>query len=112
MKQVVIVRQDLKMNKGKLSAQCSHASVECVLKSDKKIVDEWRNQGSKKVILKVENLNELLKYKDLAKKNKLKYALIKDAGKTFFKRATVTCLGIGPDDGNKIDKISGKLKML
>ncbi|MBU2634552.1 MAG: peptidyl-tRNA hydrolase Pth2 [Nanoarchaeota archaeon] len=112
MKQVIIVRKDLKMPLGKSVSQASHASVECVLKSDENTIVEWKNAGCKKVVLKVDNLKELLKYKDLAKKNKLKYALIKDAGKTFFKKATVTCLGIGPDDENKIDLISGKLKML
>ena len=38
MKQVILVRTDLKMSKGKISVQCSHASVEAVLKSDKQII--------------------------------------------------------------------------
>jgi len=37
MKQVILVRTDLKMPKGKISVQCSHASVESVLKSSKDI---------------------------------------------------------------------------
>ncbi|MFH1209346.1 MAG: peptidyl-tRNA hydrolase Pth2 [archaeon] len=112
MKQVIIVRQDLRMEKGKLSAQCSHASVECALKSDKDKLEEWVNEGSKKIILKVKDLKELIYYRDLAKKNKLNYSLIKDAGKTFFKTPTITCLGIGPDRDELIDKVSGTLKML
>ncbi len=33
-KQVILVRQDLKLPKGKLADQAAHASVEAVLKSD------------------------------------------------------------------------------
>ena len=112
LKQVIIVRKDLKMPKGKLATQVAHASVESVLISDKKIVDEWYNEGMKKVVLKVDNEKELIKYFKLAKESKLKACIIKDAGKTFFKEPTTTCLGIGPDLETKIDKVSGNLKMM
>jgi len=112
MKQVIIVRRDLKMDKGKLAVQVSHASVECALKSDRDKLDTWLNDGAKKVVLKVKDLKELIYYRDLTKKNKLNYSLIKDAGKTFFRNPTITCLGIGPDEDNKIDVVSGKLKIL
>lgn len=112
MKQVILVRKDLKMNIGKASAQCSHASVETVLKSNGSKVLNWQLEGSKKVILKVENLKELLKYEKLAKKARLKTALIRDAARTFFKKPTITCLAIGPDEDKRINKITGKLKIL
>jgi len=112
MKQVILVRMDLKMDRGKMSVQCSHASVDAVLKSSKSKVEEWRNEGMKKVVLKVKDLKELIEYKKKADSLKLKTALIRDAGKTFFKKATITCLGIGPDEDEKIDKISGSLKMV
>ena len=51
MKQVILVRQDLKMPKGKLIVQCTHASLEAALKSNK--LKEWQSKGTKKVILKV-----------------------------------------------------------
>ena len=111
MKQVILVRKDLKLSPGKLSAQVSHASVEAVLKSDKEKVNEWRN-FSKKVILKVKDEKELLNFKKLADKEKLVTALIKDAGWTEVKPGTITCLAIGPDEDEKIDKITGKLKIL
>ena len=111
MKQVILVRKDLKLSPGKLSAQVSHASVEAVLKSDKEKVNEWRN-FSKKVILKVKDEKELLNFKKLADKEKLVTALIKDAGRTEVKPGTITCLAIGPDEDEKIDKITGKLKIL
>ncbi len=111
-KQVIIVRKDLKMEKGKIASQASHASVDAVLKSDKKIVKEWRNQGMKKSILKVNDKKELLVYLDLAKKAGLKTSLITDAGKTaFHSTSTTTCLAIGPDEEKKIDLVTGNLKL-
>ena len=111
-KQVILVRHDLKLPKGKLAAQCSHAAVEAAFNSDKKKVAEWRLLGAKKVILKVADEKELLKYKKQAEKAGLKTALITDAGKTVIAPGTITCLAIGPDDEEKIDKITGKLKMV
>ena len=85
-KQVIIVRKDLKMSAGKTSAQCSHASVEATFKSDPEKLKRWRNQGMKKVILKVNSKEELLEYKKNAERYKLKTALVVDAGKTVFKK--------------------------
>ena len=110
MKQVILVREDLKMPRGKMIAQCAHASLEAALKSNK--LNEWKRKGTKKVILKVKDREELLKYYKLAKENKLTNALIKDAAKTFFKMPTITCLAIGPDKEEKIDKVTKELKML
>ncbi len=111
-KQVIVVRNDLKMPKGKLAVQSSHASVQGVLNSDDKIVDEWISEGSKKSVLKVKDKDELLEIKKKAEAAKLKTALITDAGKTFFEGPTITCLAIGPDKEEKIDKITGKLKLV
>ena len=111
-KQVILVREDLKLPKGKLAAQCSHASVDSVIKSDKKLVEAWKKEGAKKVILKVKDEKELFKYKQMAEDNGLKTALITDAGRTVLEPGTITCLGIGPDLEEKIDKVSGKLKMM
>lgn len=112
MKQVILVRDDLKLPKGKLAAQVAHASVEAVLKSSKSKVDEWHSEGMKKVVLKVKDLEELKKYQQLAKSEKLVASIITDAGHTVVEPGTITCLGIGPDDEEKVDKITGKLKML
>jgi len=112
LKQVIIVRTDLKMSKGKVAAQVSHASVECILKSHKDMVEDWRSQGMKKIVLKVKDQKELGKYKQLAEDNNLITAMITDAGHTEIPSGTVTCLGIGPDDEEKIDKITGELQIL
>jgi len=112
LKQVILVRKDLKLPKGKLAAQAAHAAVEAVLNSSKKKVKEWRKQGAKKVVLKVEDKKELLEFLELAKGSELKTALITDAGKTVISPGTKTCLGIGPDEEEKIDAVTGSLKML
>ena len=104
------MRKDVKMSPAKIAVQVSHASVEAVLKSNKDKINEWR-KFSKKVVLKVNDEKELLKYKKLADKLGLITALIKDAGRTEIPPNTITCLAIGPDDDKKIDKITGKLKM-
>ena len=111
-KQVILVRDDLKLPKGKMSAQSSHASVDTILKSDKKIIDLWKKEGGKKIVLKVKDEQELFKYKEMAEDIGLKTALITDAGHTVLEPGTITCLGIGPDLEEKIDKVSGKLKMM
>lgn len=111
-KQVILIRMDLKLSKGKAIAQGSHASVETVLKSGKEKIKAWKEEGMKKVILKVKDEKELLRYKREADKFGLVTALIKDAGRTEIEAGTVTCLGIGPDNEDKMDKITGKLKML
>lgn len=111
MKQALILRKDLKLSAGKAISQGAHASVEAVLKSDKEKVKEWRNQGMAKIILKVENLKELEYFNQFAKDAGLVTALISDAGKTAVAPGTVTCLGIGPDNDEKIDKIIKDLRL-
>ena len=111
-KQVILVRDDLKLTKGKMSAQVGHASVETVLKSDKDDVAAWRAQGMKKVILKVADIKELHAMKMKAQDAGLVTALITDAGHTQVEPGTVTCLGIGPDKAEKIDKVTGHLQLI
>ncbi|MBW2967838.1 peptidyl-tRNA hydrolase Pth2 [Candidatus Woesearchaeota archaeon] len=112
MKLVILARQDLKLPKGKLAAQVAHAATEAVLKSGRTKVGPWRDQGQKKVVLKVADEKELLRYQQLAKAEGLIAALITDAGKTVIAPGTKTCVGIGPDDEEKIDKVTGKLPMM
>ena len=112
MKQAILIREDLKMDKGKMAVQAAHASVEAVLKSDKKMVAKWRSEGMTKVALKASGLKELFKFKQMAEDSGMTTALITDAGRTFFKEPTITCLGIGPDEDEKIDELTGKLKLM
>jgi len=112
MKQVILVREDLKLPKGKLAVQVAHASVEAALKSSKSKVDEWESEGMKKVVLKVKDLDELKKFQQLVKAEKLVASLITDAGRSVVEPGTITCLAIGPDEDSKIDKLTGHLKMI
>ncbi len=111
-KQVILVREDLKLTKGKMSAQASHASVGAVLKSHKDDIKKWQEQGMKKVILRVKNLEELYAYKQKAEDAGLVAALITDAGHTHLTPGTPTCLGIGPDKAEKIDTVTGTLSLI
>jgi peptidyl-tRNA hydrolase, PTH2 family len=111
-KQVILVRQDLKLPKGKLAAQAAHASVDAVLKSDSKLVKAWRDEGMAKIVLKVKDEKELIKYFQFAKDSDITVSLITDAGRTVIAPGTKTCVGIGPDDEEKIDQITSELSLL
>ena len=111
-KQVILVRQDLNLPKGKMSAQVAHAAVEAVMRTSQSKVNAWLHQGQKKVILKVKDEAEMLEYVNKAKAEKLVATVITDAGHTVVEPGTKTCAGIGPDVEEKIDKITGKLKMI
>jgi PTH2 family peptidyl-tRNA hydrolase len=112
LKQVILVRQDLQLPKGKLAAQAAHASIEAVFHSDKKLVNKWHDSGMAKIVLKVKDEKELLSYFQQAKDEDLAASLITDAGRTTVAPGTRTCVGIGPDEAEKIDKITGKLSLL
>lgn len=112
MKQAILVRSDLGMSSGKIAAQASHASVEAVLQSDRKKVDAWKKEGMTKVVLKVRNESELLELKDQAKGIGLVAVVITDAGRTEIEPGTKACVGIGPDEEEKIDRVTGKLPVL
>lgn len=114
-KQVIVVRTDIKMSKGKLAAQVAHASVTAAELARVRYHEWWTAwfaQGQKKVVLKVSSLDELLKIKEQADKEKLPNALIQDRGLTELPPGTITALGIGPAPSDRIDKITGSLPLL
>lgn len=111
-KQVIVVRTDLKMGKGKIAAQVAHASLCSFLKSSKKARKEWLNHGASKSVVKVRSKEELLDIYKKAKSKKLPVCIIKDAAKTQLKHPDYTAVGIGPEENKKIDEITKKLKLL
>ncbi len=111
LKQVILVRKDLKLPPGKMAAQVAHASVESAHRAEKQMFAQWRQHGMGKIVLKVENLKELIDFEQFAKDAGLPCALITDAGHTVIAPGTVTCLGIGPAQEEVLDKITGNLKM-
>jgi PTH2 family peptidyl-tRNA hydrolase len=112
MKQAIIIRTDLKMGKGKMIAQACHASLNSFFDSDKKTIEKWISEGMKKIVLKVSSEKDLRRLYELAKRERLPSELINDAGLTQLEPGTVTALGIGPAPDEKIDKITGNLKLL
>ena len=113
-KQVIIVRTDLDMGKGKIAAQVGHA---CVLGAEhvRKSNPEWFSQwwgGQEKIVLKVSSLKELEQVKQDAIELDLPWSEVTDAGHTQISPGTTTCISLGPAPEEKIDKITGDLKLL
>jgi len=109
-KQVIAVRADLGMGKGKIAAQAAHASVSASDKSGYR--GEWLREGQMKTVVKVSGEKELLNVFEEAREAGLPAALIEDAGHTQILAGTKTCVGIGPAPAGEIDRITGKLKLL
>jgi peptidyl-tRNA hydrolase, PTH2 family len=112
MKQVIVMRADLGMSKGKLAAQACHASLGSFQKADERIIREWDLEGGKKVVVQVKNQEELFQVYELVKAANLPSFLVRDAGHTELPPSTITCLGIGPEKDEKIDKVTQELKLL
>jgi PTH2 family peptidyl-tRNA hydrolase len=122
-KQVIVMRKDLNMRKGKMVAQGSHASVGAVLLIQEKGVEydaevrraakEWLTGQFSKICVSVDSEQELMDVYGKAEGAGLPVKLITDSGRTEFHGVpTRTCLAIGPAWGEDIDKITGELKLL
>lgn len=113
-KQVIVVRTDLEMGKGKIAAQVGHACVmgaEHVRKSHPEWFNEWWG-GQEKVVVKVSGIKELQEIKRHAIELNLPWSEVSDAGHTQLAPGTTTCISIGPAPENLIDKVTGNLKLL
>jgi peptidyl-tRNA hydrolase, PTH2 family len=114
-KQVILVRKDLKMGTGKLAAQVAHASVLSYLEAEKKsdeVVKLWLAEGQRKIVLEVDDENMLKKMYKVFQYEGVPCALVNDAGLTQLPPGTATTVGIGPDYSPKIDKFTKPLKLL
>lgn len=113
-KQVLVMRKDLKMRRGKEIAQGAHASMKVVLENmEHPCVKEWLNQSFTKIAVSVPSEEELLNVLDKAKESDIVCALITDNGDTEFGGVpTNTCVAVGPAPAEDIDKITGHLKLL
>lgn len=131
-KQVIVIRKDLKMRRGKEIAQGSHASVKFLSDRIRKVTNHrvpsmagehfpvflsdveeaWIMGSFAKICLRVESEEALLALHEKAQEAGLVSSLIQDAGRTEFHGVpTYTCLAIGPDEAEKIDVITGDLKL-
>lgn len=114
-KQVIIVRIDIEMGRGKLAAQVAHASLTSYFdaeKRDKDVAREWLESGEKKIVLKVSDEKALTKLYTAFKFKKVPCALISDRGLTQLPPDTKTALGIGPWYSKEIDILTKMLKLL
>jgi PTH2 family peptidyl-tRNA hydrolase len=126
-KQVIVMRKDLGMRKGKMVAQGAHASMAAIFKvaytdaeETQMIIDttdvrirNWLLGNFKKVCVYVNSEEELLALYQKAKDLGIITALITDAGLTEFNGVpTNTCIAVGPDFENKIDMVTGGLPLL
>ena len=117
-KQVIVMRSDLKCRKGKEVAQGAHSAtywlVDLIRKNEKpsKVQQEWMDSTHKKVVVQVDSEEELLKLFQTAKDAGLTAFLVEDLGLTEFNGVkTKTCIAIGPDYSEKIDPVTSHLKL-
>lgn len=122
-KQVIVIRRDLKMRRGKEVAQGAHASMAFLMdflstetnahaffnEAEK----SWLSRGHKKICVRVNSKDELYEIHSHALAKGLKSFLIEDSGKTEFQgQVTPTCCAIGPDHSEKINSITGHLELM
>lgn len=133
-KQVLVVRKDLNMRKGKIAAQCGHAVMKVILDrmivrpdtdNDAATVREflfsyprpsawasWLEGKYTKICVSVNSEAELLEVYEKAKLV-APAALIQDSGLTEFGGVpTYTVVAIGPAWADEIDPITGHLPLL
>ena len=131
-KQVIVMRKDLNMRRGKQIAQGAHASMKVFFDKMKnqddgglsdglviKTIDftkeeyEWVNGLFTKICVSVNSEAELLEVYNKAKEAGLNCSLITDSGLTEFAGVpTMTCCAIGPNAAESIDAITGTLPLL
>ncbi|CAA6658727.1 unnamed protein product [Spirodela intermedia] len=113
-KMVLVVRNDLKMGKGKIAAQCSHATLGLYKKLHHrapKALRRWEMCGQVKVVLKSESEEDLLLLQARAKSLKLPTHITIDAGRTQIAPNSRTVMAIlGPAD--MVNDVTGGLKLL
>merc|ERR1719158_2111481 len=106
-KMLMVVNVGLRMDKGKIAAQCCHACLGAYKKAAKhhpEYVDAWYNFGQTKVCVKVPNDEELLALTQEVERAGIPHYLVVDAGRTQIPRGSRTVLGIGPAPNHLIDQ--------
>lgn len=130
-KQVIVIRKDLKMRRGKEIAQGSHASMAFLTKhflerpeimfklsydgttiNLKRVEKKWLNTSFRKITCTVDSLDELLELDRKAQELGIESNVITDSGFTEFNGVpTITCLALGPDYDEVLNPITSNLKL-
>ncbi|KAK7755660.1 hypothetical protein SLS62_002271 [Diatrype stigma] len=119
-KLVLVVRTDLGMTKGKIAAQCSHATLACYKTISRaapsspaaRILRRWEHGGQAKIALQAKSEDELLTLMGRARSLGLTAEVIQDAGRTQIESGSRTVLGVGPAPRSLVDQVTGGLKLL
>lgn len=112
LKQVIVVRQDLSLPAGKLASQVAHASLEAALRGEQTVLSAWRDSGAKKIVVTCEDEEALEELCGSAEAEGLPVRLVQDAGHTVVDSGTLTALGIGPGEEERVDRVSGDQPLL
>jgi PTH2 family peptidyl-tRNA hydrolase len=122
-KQVIVIRRDLRMRRGKEIAQGAHAAMawltrRMVFGDASASVNlsaaemDWLAGGSRKVTVTVTSEEQLMAVYEKARAAGLVAELITDSGRTEFHWVpTPTSVGIGPDYDDVIDPVTGDLDL-
>lgn len=132
-KQVIVIRTDLNMRKGKMCAQAAHASLSIFTQmmvcntfgeKDELLqysfhvpvegeIENWLNNSFKKIVVGIDSEKGLLDLYSQAREADLPCVIITDSGLTEFNNVpTTTCIAIGPAQDTRINIITGRLKLL
>lgn len=110
-KLAVVARRDLQMSAGKLAAQVGHAVHDAVMGCPKAKLESWEDDGSMIVVLQADSEAELKELQSAATRLKLQSFDVQDEGLTEVEDETFTVLAIGPDASNRVDMVTGTLKL-
>ena len=115
LKMVFVINHELKMGKGKIAAQVGHAAVKATLKSGElrpELLDAWLSTGQKKICVKAVDAPHIEQIENQAKQVNVQTSKIHDAGHTQIPAGSLTVLVLGPDEDEKLDDLTGELKLL
>lgn len=112
MKQVIVVNEALGLPAGKMAAQVAHAAVGALLAAPGEKQAAWLRAGMPKVVLRCGSEAELFEIARQAEAADLPVMLVRDAGRTVVAAGTPTCVGVGPDHIDRIDAVTGALKLM
>lgn len=113
-KQVICVREDIKMSRGKMAVQVAHGSLgayDAARVSHIRHITEWKASGQPKICLSLTDEKHMDDILAAVVAARLPYCVIEDAGLTELSPGTRTVLAIGPAAADAINKITGSLHL-
>lgn len=115
MKQIILIRNDLGMSKGKMCSMASHASLisfENARREYRDVAYTWFHESQVKITLKVDSEEQLLQIYNLAINHKIPCSLIKDYPSPHHNQKEYVSVAIGPYNDELINEMTNGLKLL